>query len=100
VNTRPTRIHLEFYVKNGWIYRKTCEIEINPPGIYMNTITSSATLHEEVMFDNASSIMGDEYFTNYNSSNRNINERKDLENNKYIKIQSNNLPNEINTPCN
>lgn len=107
VNTRPTRIHLELYVKNGWVYRKTCEIQINPPGIYMNTVTSSAVLHEEVWFDNAQDILGDEYFgsdydrsrSSYKNKNNNDDSGKDLEH-KYVRVQSNNLLNEINSPCN
>lgn len=52
INTRPTRIHLEFYVKNGWSFDKVCTIELNPPGIYMNTVTSSSSMIEEIPFDN------------------------------------------------
>jgi hypothetical protein len=55
INTRPTRIHLEFYLKNGWGFDKICIIELNPPGIYMNTVTSSSSLIEEIPFDNSSS---------------------------------------------
>jgi hypothetical protein len=53
INTRPTRIHLEFYLKNGWGFDKICIIELNPPGIYMNTVTSSSSLIEEIPFDNS-----------------------------------------------
>jgi len=95
VNTRPTKIHLELYIKNGWVYRKTCEIEINPPGIYVNTVTSSATLDEEVGFDNAKDIMGDEYY-NKNATLSNGNKESV---NQYMRVQSNNLNNEMNSPC-
>lgn len=98
VNTRPTRIHLELYVKNGWVYKKTCEIEINPPGIYMNTVTSSSTLHEEVQFDNSKEIIGDEFDNEYAGYNYNDKNYKDADN-KYMRNQSNNLNNELNSPC-
>jgi hypothetical protein len=95
VNTRPTKIHLELHIKNGWVYRKTCEIEINPPGIYVNTVTSSATLHEEVGFDNAKDIMGDEY----NNKNTTLSNGNKESVNQYKQLQSNNLNNELNSPC-
>jgi len=94
VNTRPTKIHLELYIKNGWFFKKTCKIEINPPGIYMNTVTSSSSLHEEMIFDNSSQILGD-----YFKSNSDILTYNNKEGINYQRINSNiNLNNELNSP--
>jgi len=99
INTRPTRIHMELYLKTGWVFKKVCVIEINPPGIYMNTVTSSSTLYEENVFDNSLDLISDNSSYKESFNRRNSLIKNEIEN-KYIKINNNNLQNDLNSPGN
>jgi len=67
---------LEYYIKTGWGFDKICIIELNPPGIYMNTVTSSSSLIEEIPFDNCT----------YKKENKEIKEKEILKKEKYKNI--------------
>jgi hypothetical protein len=58
VYTRPTKIELELYIGNI-TFAKISRFEIEAPGIFMNTITSTAPMYEEVDF--SSEIMADKW---------------------------------------
>jgi len=44
--TRPTRFEIELYINN----RLEKKFEAEPPGMFSRTVTSSATLYEEIDF--------------------------------------------------
>jgi hypothetical protein len=50
IYTRPTKIELELYQGNI-TFDKIARFEIEAPGIFMNTVTSTSTLMEEVNFE-------------------------------------------------
>jgi hypothetical protein len=50
VYTRPTKIEIELYIGGKISFTKISRFEIEAPGIFMNTITSSAPMFEEVDF--------------------------------------------------
>lgn len=107
VNTRPTRIHLKLFIKAGWTFKNVCEIEINPPGIYMNTVTSSSVLQEELIFDNSKNLNLDTIISNNSgtrnntkkNNNNNVIKSDKLEQENYIRINNNNnFNNDLNSP--
>jgi len=53
VFSRPTKIELELYIGN-FTFKKVGRFEIEPPGVFSNSVTSSSTLLEEIEFSSQS----------------------------------------------
>lgn len=49
VFTRPTSIELELYVGN-FSFKRVCRFEVNVPGIFSETLTSSSSIFQEIDF--------------------------------------------------
>jgi hypothetical protein len=49
VYSRPTKIEIEIYA-GRYSFKKITKFEIEPPGVYMSTVTSSSALFEELEF--------------------------------------------------
>jgi hypothetical protein len=52
VYTRPTKLEIEFYI-GKFTYTKVSKFEIEAPGLFMNTITSTTPMYEEIDFNEA-----------------------------------------------
>jgi hypothetical protein len=102
VYTRPSKIELELHINNGFDTEIGARFEIEAPGIFMNTITSSSTLVEKIRFNDFDSTNPNINYKNLNkeskgktgkkSSNEKNQENKNDENQKSnVKLDSKGL---------
>lgn len=89
VYTRPSKIELELHINNGFDTEIGARFEIEAPGIFMNTITSSSALIEKIRFN-------DFDLTNPNINYKRLKEKKVLKDKKKIDQKLNNEKNNLN----
>lgn len=90
VYTRPSKIELELHMNNGFDIEIASRFEIEAPGIFMNSVTSSSALTEKIRFNDFDNTNPN---INYNKKISNTNNNVDENKNKSKNEENNNIDN-------